>query len=90
MGIVNRAPVHTPKIVKQFQRDNAAWLRMEILPAYSPELNPAEKPWRFVKTKKMNASTAKDKTEPRSNVRRTMLDLKRKPERIISFFCLCV
>ena len=41
--------------------------RLEILPAYSPELNPTEKTWGFVKTKKLNASTATDRRESSSN-----------------------
>jgi transposase len=84
--IVDGAPVHTAKVVKKFQQENTSWFRMEILPAYSPELNPAEKPWRFVKTKKMNASTAKDKVELRSNVKKTLFALKRDTQRIKSFF----
>jgi transposase len=84
--IVDGARVHTAKIVKTFQRENSSWLRLEILPAYSPELNPAEKPWRFVKTKKMNASTAKNKVELRSNVGKVMRELKHQSQRIVSFF----
>ena len=84
--IVDGAPVHTAKIVKQFQRENISWFRMEILPAYSPELNPAEKPWLFVKTKKMNASTARNKVELRSNVKKTLLALKKDTQRVKSFF----
>jgi transposase len=41
--IVDGAPVHTAKKVKEFQEENKDWLRLEILPAYSPELNPSEK-----------------------------------------------
>lgn len=42
--IVDGAPTHTAKIVKAYAKDNKKKFRLEILPAYSPELNPAEKP----------------------------------------------
>jgi len=63
--IVDGAPIHKAKIVKAFKQDQKSWLRLEILPAYSPELNPTEKVWGFVKTKKLNGSTAADKKELR-------------------------
>lgn len=42
----------------------------EILPAYSPKLNPTEKTWRFLKTKKLNGSTVKDKEELRDEAKK--------------------
>jgi transposase len=41
--IVDGAPTHKAKIVKTCEAANP-WLKLEILPAYSPELNPPEKP----------------------------------------------
>ena len=42
--IVDGASVHKAKVVKEYISKNK-WLRLEILPAYSPEWNPSEKPW---------------------------------------------
>ncbi len=41
--IVDGAPTHTAKIVKNFEKENKKTLKIEILPPYSPELNPTEK-----------------------------------------------
>ena len=84
--IVDGAPVHTSKKVKVFQEENKSWLRLEILPAYSPELNPSEKIWRFTKTKQMNGSTCLDKKELRKKSLSALRSLKKDSKKIASFF----
>ena len=84
--IVDGSSTHTAKIVKRFAQENTAWLRLEIIPAYSPELNPAEKPWRYIKTQKLNASAIADKPELRKETTKILRALKRKPKQIASFF----
>ena len=84
--IVDGAPIHTAKLVKAFAEENKSWLCMEILHTYSPELNPTEKSWGFVKTKKLNGSQAKDKTELRKAVTKAMRETKRDPATVVSFF----
>lgn|SRR3990167_461077 len=84
--IVDGAPVHTAKRVKAFQEENKSWLRLEILPAYSPELNPSEKIWRFTKTKQLNGSTCRDKKELRKKSISALRSLKKDSKRITSFF----
>jgi transposase len=83
--IVDGAPIHKAKAVRAFVDDNS-WLQLEILPPYSPEENPTEKSWGFIKTKKLNGSTAKDKSELRKAVTTAMKNLKRDAERVASFF----
>jgi transposase len=84
--IVDGATTHTAKIVKQFATEEKSWLRLEILPAYSPELNPTEKSWRFVKTKKLNGSTARNKVDLRKTARKSLREVRKDKDRIISFF----
>lgn len=84
--IVDGASVHTAKRVKVFQEENKSWLRLEILPAYSPELNPSEKIWRFTKTKQLNGSTCRDKKELRKKSISALRSLKKDSKRITSFF----
>lgn len=57
--IVDGASTHVAKIVKAYQKEVKDGLRLEILPAYSPELNPTEKSWGFVKSKNLNGSQAR-------------------------------
>jgi len=84
--IVDGAPVHTAGIVKIFMEENKSWLRLEILPAYSPELNPTEKSWRFLKTKKLNGSTVLDKEELRDETKKMIKQIKKDKDRVSSFF----
>jgi len=84
--IVDGAPVHTAKTVKAFEKENTFWLRLEILPAYSPELNPSEKIWRFTKTKQLNGSTCQNKRELRKKSLSVLQSLKKDSKRIRSFF----
>lgn len=84
--IVDGAPIHIAKIVHAFGKKHESHFRLEILPGYSPELNPTEKTWDFVKTKKLNASTATNKEELRQKTRDIMQNLKKDKPRISSFF----
>jgi transposase len=83
--IVDGAPTHKAKIVKTFEAANP-WLKLEILPAYSPELNPSEKPWRYLKTKKLNASAIADRKELRKCTARIFRALKKDSKTVASFF----
>jgi len=84
--IVDGAPIHKAKRVKAFQADNQSWLCLEILPAYSPELNPTENTWGFVKTKKLNGSQAKNKAELRQTVKTALQEVRKDSAKIASFF----
>jgi len=84
--IVDGAPTHTANRVKTYAEDNKKWLRLEILPAYSPEFNPTEKSWGFLKSKNLNGSQAKDKSELRAEVKAHMRRMKKDKTRIASFF----
>jgi hypothetical protein len=56
------------------------------LPAYSPELNPTEKCWRFLKTKKLDGSMAMDKNELRNKTKKHMREIRKDKEKMSSFF----
>ena len=84
--IVDGAKIHKAKLVKEFEQEQKSWFRLEILPPYSPETNPTEKCWGFVKTKKMNGSTARDKAELREEAKKAMNALRKDRRRVISFF----
>ena len=84
--IVDGAKTHKARIVRDFERQERSWFRLEILPPYSPELNPTERNWGFVKTKKLNACNAKVRKELRKRVLRALREVKSDPDRVRSFF----
>lgn len=43
--------IHTSKQTKKFIDQNASWLEVSYLPPYSPNLNPVEQLWRWMKEK---------------------------------------
>lgn len=83
--IVDGAPIHKAKAVKAFA-EASPWLRLEILPAYSPEENPSEEVWNFVKNKKLNGSTAKDKRALRQSAKMALTDVKKNTAKVAAFF----
>jgi len=49
MLICDNAPFHKAKWLREWAEDNAGWLRLEFLPGYSPDFNPIEKLWKYLK-----------------------------------------
>lgn len=86
MLIVDGAPIHKAGLVKAFESKNKQWIQIEILPSYSPELNPTEKCWRFLKTKKLDGSMAVNKDQLRYQTKKHMRAIKKDKERMASFF----
>ena len=84
--IADGASPHIANCVKEFEEENKSWFRLEILPAYSPELNPTEKVWGFTKTKALNAIVTPDKKELRRVVKQKLRQLKANQSRVASFF----
>jgi transposase len=84
--IVDGARSHTARSVKEFAAQNSTWLRIEFLPAYSPELNPSKKPCRYIKTKKLKPNSSKPTLELRQNTKRVLQALKRDKKTLGSFF----
>jgi transposase len=83
--IVDGASVHKAKLVKEYVAKNK-WLRLELLPAYSPEWNPSEKPWGYVKGKARNGSQSRNVEELRKETKKSLRRLSGNPKLIKSFF----
>ena len=86
--IVDRAPFHRSKKVRDFVRSHRRKIRIYFLPAYSPELNPDEQVWNMVKSKKVGRKAAKTKSELKRKVNSALRSLQHKAETIKSFFSL--
>jgi transposase len=48
--VCDNASFHKAKDLTAWAESQADWLRMEFLPAYSPDFNPIERLWRWIKT----------------------------------------
>ena len=87
LGIWDNAPSHTAKTVKNYlekQGDNPR-IKMINLPPYSPELNPIEQLWAYLKRKLAN-QFFKNTKELRAAVTDILEQIKNDKELIKSFF----
>ncbi len=87
--IWDRATIHTCQAVKDFLEQEAAnqqrvWL--EVLPPYSPELNPTELLWAYLKKHKLANMACKTLQELRQKTIVALEDIKEDKQLIKAFF----
>ena len=87
--IWDNASIHRCKEVKEFlakeaEKQNRVWL--EQLPPYSPELNPIELLFTYLKNNKLASIVCKTLTELRAYIIKAMEEIKENRELIKSFF----
>lgn len=84
--IIDNSKPHIAQAVKNFVNENRQKLEVCYLPTYSPELNPDEQVWNYLKNVKLKAHHARNKKEFTPLVRRKLKSIQKKPELIKSFF----
>ena len=84
--IVDNSPTHTAKAVDNFVKENKNKIAVYYLPTYSPDLNPDEDVWKYLKNVKLKAHQARNKKEFKPLVLSKMYSIQKKPSLIRSFF----
>ena len=84
--IEDRAPAHRAKKVDIFVERNKGRFALYRLPSYSPELNPDEHVWAYLKGHKLKDHQAQTKDELKSLVISKMRGIQTKPSLVKSFF----
>ncbi len=84
--IEDNAPPHIAGLVKEFVAQNKNKIAVYYLPTYSPDLNPDEKVWKYLKHIKLKAHQARNKEEFKPLVQAKMQSIQKKPHLIKSFF----
>lgn len=84
--IVDGAPPHRSKVVKDFAQKNAHWLSLYQLPSYSPELNPSEEVWNVTKAQRLNARPLRDRPQLKKAVLGSLRSLQKYPQKVQGFF----
>lgn len=84
--VLDNHSVHRSKEVREFVKSTAGKLRLFFLPPYSPELNPDEHVWNYLKNHKIGRQTTKNGFDLSKRVESIMRSLQKLPEKIKSFF----
>ena len=84
--IEDNARPHIAREVKYFVEKNKNKIAVYYLPAYSPDLNPDEKVWKYLKNVKLKTHQARNKKEFTPLVRSKMKSIQNQPNLIKSFF----
>ena len=84
--VADNSPTHTAKAVENFIEENKSKIAVYYLPTYSPDLNPDEEVWKYLKNVKLKAHQARNKKEFKPLVLAKMQSIQRKPNVIKSFF----
>ena len=78
----DRLPAHRSRLVQEFIADQKGRIEMEYLPAYAPELNPAEYIWGYWKQHELPNVCPKSYWELSEGARRTLRRMRRRPRLI--------
>jgi transposase len=84
--VVDGHPTHKAKKVKEFAASTGGRLKIFVLPAYSPQLNPDEWVWKNVKHDRVGRSTPRTAEEFRAGVLAALHRLQKLPATVRAFF----
>jgi transposase len=84
--IADRARPHIAGTVKDYAEVNKKSFAIYYLPPYSPELNPDENVWSYLKSNKLKSHQAKSKEELKDITISAMKSIQRRPNLLKSFF----
>lgn len=84
--IVDNHSVHRSRKVREFVESTKGRLRIFYLSPYSPELNPDELVWNYVKNHYVGRERVQNKQQLTQRIRFILLSLQRLPDKIKGFF----
>ena len=83
--ITDGHPAHRAKYTKKYVEQEPKLLGLHLLPGYSPELNPDEQVWNYLK-EKLGKAALKTKDEFIKFIRSRMRSLQKLPDVVKGFF----
>jgi transposase len=82
--ILDNARIHHAKLVRPFLEQNRHRLFLVFIPPYSPELNPIEKMWRWLKDMVIVNRFHKSESEIRSSISEFLTFIHTCPEKVLA------
>ena len=86
--VMDRAPPHTSKKTRAWI-DGQPRLHVFHLPAYSPDWNPDEKVWNYLKNNELASHQAKNKGELKQLTRQKLQSMAKRPKLMRGIFFRC-
>ncbi len=87
MVIADNASYHKDGLAKRYRQATPEGIRVEMLPAYSPELNPDEQVWNHLKARLAKSFIA-SKEQMQRLAKATLFSIQRNTALVLSFFAL--
>ncbi len=84
--IVDGHPAHRAKATREHLKKFGGRLHLYLLPGYSPELNPDEHVWNWVKTHEIGRKLPESRSDLIAMVRRALASLQKRTETLKGFF----
>src|ERR687890_235488 len=84
--VVDGHPVHRSKLVKQFVASTDRQLKLFVLPAYSPQLNPDEWVWKNVKHDRVGRTSTTGPEDFKAKIIGALRRLQKMPHIVRAFF----
>ena len=79
MLICDNASFHKAKWLTEWVATQKEWLRLEFLPAYSPDFNPIERLWRWVKSEHLHNRCWKSLADLKTHLEEVIVKVQQKP-----------
>lgn len=80
------SPIHRKEVTRFMADGGSRYIHLEQLPAYAPDLNPAEGVWQHLKHVELRNVCCKDLSHPGRELKLAVMRLRSKPQIIRSFF----
>lgn len=84
--ITDKASPHTARLIEKFQQKNSKRLAIYYLPPYSPDLNPDEQVWNYLKNNKIKTHVAQTVKQLKRLTLNAMQSIQKQPALVKSFF----
>lgn len=85
--VLDKHPAHKAKVVKKFVASLEGRLELHDLPAYSPDLNPDEYAWSYMKSNGVSKKPLKQNESLRDRIEEDLAAIAKNREVVQSFFC---
>jgi transposase len=80
------SPIHSGEVARYMSDGAAKHIYLERLPAYAPDLNPAEGVWQQLKNVELRNISCKDLVQLRYELKLAIMRLRSRPQLVRSFF----